>query len=100
MGRDGGGERRPTTRRVHEAVGRQYDLLGAMDKTNAEGPRHTTFNKRFHHQPLEERRQESLESFELGAEERVSAAAVGYPYHTTIRRLATVERSIIGIKPQ
>ena len=44
MGRDGGGERRPTTRRVHEAVGRQYDLLGAMDKTNAERARHTTFN--------------------------------------------------------
>ena len=49
MGRDGGGERRPTTRRVHEAVGRQYDLLGAMDKTNAEGPRHTTLNKPFNH---------------------------------------------------
>ena len=47
MGRDGGGERRPTTRCVHEAVGRQYNLLGAMDKTNAEGPGHTTFDKPF-----------------------------------------------------
>ena len=47
MGRDGGGERRPTTRCVHEAVGRQYNLLGAMDKTNAERARHTTFDKPF-----------------------------------------------------
>ena len=71
-----------------------------MDKTNAERARHTTFDKPFHHQPLEERRQESFESFELGAEERVSAAAVRDPYHTTIRHLTTVERSIIGIQPQ
>ena len=100
MGRDGGGERRPTTRCVHEAVGRQYNLLGAMDKTNAEGPGHTTFDKPFNHQTLEERRQESFESFELGAEERVSAAAVGHAYNITIRHLTTVERSIVRIQPQ
>ena len=47
MGRDGGGERRPTTRRVHEAVGRQYDLLGSMNESHAEGPGHTTFHKPF-----------------------------------------------------
>ena len=66
-----------------------------MDKTNAERARHTTFDKPLDDQPLEERRQESFESFELGAEERVSAAAVGYPYHTTIRRLAAPEGRII-----
>ena len=71
-----------------------------MDKTNAERARHTTFDKPFNHQTLEERRQESFESFELGAEERVSAAAVGYPYHTTIRRPAAVKRRVVRIQPQ
>ena len=61
---------------------------------------HTTFDKPFHHQPLEERRQESFQSFELGAEERVSAATVVDAYNITIRRPAAVERSIIGIQPQ
>ena len=100
MGRDGGGERRPTTGCVHEAVGRQYCLLGTMYKGHPKSPCHTTFDKPFDRQPLEERRQESFQSFELGAEERVSAAAVGYPYHTTIRRPAAVERSIVRIQPQ
>ena len=63
-----------------------------MDKTNAERARHTTFDKPLDDQPLEERRQESFESFELGAEERVSAATVVDAYNITIRRLATVER--------
>ena len=100
MGRDGGGERRPTTRRVHEPVGRQYCLLGTTYKSHAERPGHTTFDKPFHHQTLEERRQESFESFELGAEERVSAAAVRDAYNRTGRHPTTVERSIIGIQPQ
>ena len=76
MGRDGGGERRPTTRCVHEAVGRQYNLLGAMDKTNAERARHTTLNKTFDDQPLEQRPQKSLQGLELGAKQWISAAAV------------------------
>ena len=100
MGRDGGGERRPTTGRVHEAVGRQDRLLSTMNEGHPKRASHTTFDKPFHHQTLEERRQESFQSFELGAEERVSAAAVRDAYHITVRRLATVERSIIGIQPQ
>ena len=100
MGRDGGGERRPTTGRVHEAVGRQYCLLSTTNEGHAERARHTTFHKPFNHQTLEERRQESFQSFELGAEERISAAAVGHPYHTTIRRLGTTKRRVVRIQPQ
>ena len=100
MGRDGGGERRPTTRCVHEAVGRYYSLLSTMNESHAEGPSHTTFHKPFDDQPLEERRQERFQSFELGAEERVSAAAVGYPYHTTIRRPSAPEGRVVTIQPQ
>ena len=100
MGRDGGGERRPTTRRVHEAVGRQDRLLSTMNEGHPKRASHTTFDKPFHHQTLEERRQESFQSFELGAEERVSAAAVGHFYHIPGRHPTTVERSIIGIQPQ
>ena len=100
MGRDGGGERRPTTRCVHEAVGRQYCLLGTTYKSHAEGPGHTTFDKPFNHQTLEERRQESFESFELGAEERVSAAAVGYAYRVPWWCLTAVKRRVVAVQPQ
>ena len=71
-----------------------------MNESHSERARHTTLNKPFDGQSLEERRQERFQSFELGAEERVSAAAVRDAYRVTIRRLATVERSIIGIQPQ
>ena len=71
-----------------------------MYKGHPKSPCHTTFDKPFDRQPLEERRQESFESFELGAEQRISAAAVGHFYHVAGRDLTTVERSIIGIQPQ
>ena len=47
MGRDGGGERRPTTGRVHEAVGRQDRLLITMNERHPKRARHTTFDKPF-----------------------------------------------------
>ena len=100
MGRDGGGERRPTTRRVHEAVGRQDRLLSTMNEGHPKRASHTTFDKPFHHQTLEERRQESFQSFELGAEERVSAAAVRDAYDITIRRLSAPEGRVVAVQPQ
>ena len=100
MGRDGGGERRPATGRVHEAVGRQYGLLGARYPRHAEGPSHGAIDAPFDDEPIGQRRQEGFQSFELGAEERVSAAAVRDAYNRTVRRLAAVKRRIIGIQPQ
>ena len=100
MGRDGGGERRPTTGCVHEAVGRQYCLLGVVYKRHPKSPCHTTFDKPFDRQPLEERRQERFQSFELGAEERVSAAAVRDAYNITIRRLSAPEGRVVAVQPQ
>ena len=100
MGRDGGGERRPTTRRVHEAVGRQYCLLGTMYKGHPKSPCHTTFDKPFDRQPREERRQESFESFELGAEQWISAAAVRHVYPIIGRRLAAPEGRVVAVQPQ